>query len=523
MTSAALLLAAALAAPVQAAPPVEEVRLAVVAGHNRGLDNEQRLDFAEQDARRVHAVLTQLGGVEPRNATLVLGGGPAELLQAVGAMVGKAQALSGTGPVTLLLYVSAHADEEALHLSGQLLPLASLRDLLDRAPAHLRVSVVDGCRLPAKAGYKGGRPGPEIPVAVDRSTRVDGDVFIAAASPGELAQEWTELQGSLFTHHLLAGLRGAADFDRNGRVTLAEAYAYAYRATLARAAEAGLVPQRPSFDLRIAGCGDWVFTRVGQGGAEITLGDDLVGRFWVTDQRSDVLAEVEKRAGEPLSLSMAPGRYRVIRTGAEWVGAADVNLSLGGRRRLEGGDLVRVRAERALAKGGAALELRPWSLVGGWSVASASTTGMSLQQAVEGGAEYGLGAWRARLLLGVGWSSTTADRASLRQRELRLPFALTWNTHWGFATVGFGGELRPRLLFQEGSGTVDTGGLGAPVPSQQAFLLALGPLVSASLPLQDRLALALEAWGGWEWGPDQQGNVGVRQLGQARLLATWRL
>ena len=46
MTSAARLLAAALAAPAQAAPPGEEVRLAVVAGHNRGLDNEQRLDFA---------------------------------------------------------------------------------------------------------------------------------------------------------------------------------------------------------------------------------------------------------------------------------------------------------------------------------------------------------------------------------------------------------------------------------------------------------------------------------------------
>jgi hypothetical protein len=520
---AALLLALSLTAPGVADGQGAEVRLAVVAGNNRGLDNEQRLDFAEQDARRVYAVFTQLAGVEPANAALVLGGGPEELVRAVGVMVGQARALSGAGPVTLLLYVSAHADEEALHLGGQRLELARLRELLDHAPARLRVTVIDGCRLPVKAVGKGGRPGPEVPVVIDRSTRVDGDVFIAAASAGELAQEWTELQGSLFTHHLLAGLRGAADFDRNGRVTLAEAYAHAYRATLARAAEAGLVPQRPSFDLRIAGFGDWVFTRVGTGGAQITLADELGGRFWVTDQRSDVLAEVEKRPGEPVSLSFAPGRYRVIRLGAEWSEAADVNLAFGGARRLAASDLVRVRAERALAKGGPSLELRPWAVVFGLDAASPRGTGMSAPLGGELGVERAMGAWRVRLSLGAGWSSTTAERARLTQVELRLPAAASWGFPVSQATLGLGVELRPRLVWQEAWRTVDAGGLAGAIPSQRALLLAVGPQLSASLPLGDRLALGLEAWGGWEWGPDQRGQVGVRSLAQLRLLAGWKL
>jgi hypothetical protein len=517
---AVLALAAVLAAPAE---PIEDVRLAVVAGNNRGLDNEQRLDFAEQDARRVYEVLTQLGGVAERNAVLVLGGGPEELLRAVGGMTAQARALTSGPPVTLVLYVSAHADEGTLHLGGKILALDTLRDLLDRAPAHLRISLVDGCRLPVMAAAKGGRPGPEVPVVVDRSARVDGDVFISAASPGELAQEWTELRGSLFTHHLVAGLRGAADFDRNGKVTLNEAYAFAYRATLARAAEAGMVPQRPSFDLRLSGFGDWVFTRVGAGGAEIALGEALAGRFWITDQRSDVLAEVDKRSGEPLALTLPPGRYRVIRMAPGWVDAADVNLALGGSRRLEQGDLVRVRAERALSKGGAPLELRPWSVVVGWSTAGASTEGMSLQQAVELGMERALGSWRARLMLGAGWSTTEAQRATLHQVELRLPVSLSGTFGVSLATVGLGVEVRPRVVWQSATSNVDAGALGQPIPDQVAFLVAVGPLLSVALPVGDRITAGIEAWWGWEWGPDQAGNRTTTTLGQLGLRVGWKL
>jgi hypothetical protein len=513
----------ALALLLGGAPPTDgELRLAVVAGANEGLDSEQRLEFAEQDARRVHAVLTRLGGVSPGNATLVLGGGPEALMRAVGGMVGQAQAVAQATPVVLLLYVSAHADEEALHLDGQRLPLETVRAALERAPARLRVVVIDGCRVPVRAGYKGGRPGPEVAVAVDRSTRVEGEVVISAAGPGELAQEWSELRGSLFTHALLVGLRGAADFDRNGRVTLNEAYAFAYRTTLARAAESGLVPQRPSFDLRLEGFGDWVFTRVSGAGAEITLAEGLEGRFWITDQRSDVLAEVDKRAGEPLRLALDPGRYRVIRLGREWAEAADVNLALGGSRLVEPGSLVRVRAARALAKGGDALVLRPWSLVLGWSAAGGGAVD-ALQQAGEVGLAWDLGGWRARVLLGAGWSATPAVRATLRQVELRLPVSLLRIVPVSLAAVGLGVEVRPRLVWQRISRDVDVGSLAGPVPDQEAFLFAAGGLATAALPIGDRFTLGVELWLGEEWGPGAAGTVRARPTLLARTSLAWRL
>ena len=41
------------------------------------------------------------------------------------------------------------------------------------------------------------------------------------------------LGGSYFSHHLASGLLGDADRSADGRVTLAEAYAYAYERTVA--------------------------------------------------------------------------------------------------------------------------------------------------------------------------------------------------------------------------------------------------------------------------------------------------
>ena len=55
-----------------------------------------------------------------------------------------------------------------------------------------------------------------------------------STTEGEPAQEWPYLRGSLFTHHLLAALRGLGDVDANGAVTLAEAYTYSYRNTLSQ-------------------------------------------------------------------------------------------------------------------------------------------------------------------------------------------------------------------------------------------------------------------------------------------------
>lgn len=61
----------------------------------------------------------------------------------------------------------------------------------------------------------------------DEARSYEGRVYITSSAAGERAQESDEIQGSVFTHYLLAGLRGAADDSGDRRVSLEEAYRFA--------------------------------------------------------------------------------------------------------------------------------------------------------------------------------------------------------------------------------------------------------------------------------------------------------
>lgn len=515
------LLAATLAAAAQdAAPSDQDVRVAVVVGNNRGIDSEQPLSHAEDDARRVHALLRDLGGVDPRRAHLVLGGTGVDVLRALSEAIGRLRELSATSRTTIVFYASAHADEEALHLGGERLPIARLRAELAEAPAQLRLVIVDACRLPGEVRRKGGRPGPEVPVVLDRSVEVRGDVLLAAAGPGELAQEWAHLRGSLFTHHLLAGLRGAADYDANGKVTLTEVYAYAYRATLAKAAEAGLAPQRPSFDFSLAGFGDWVFTRTAEASAQLVLAGDVAGRVWITDRRSDIVAELEKREGDRLRLALGPGIYRVVVPAGVRAYAADVNLAYGGTRTVARNDLARVPTDRAVGKGSEAPVLvRPWGLDAAYGLGSGVLPGMAVRHGLEAGVARWIGAWRARAALGIATSSITGDRVEIAHRELRLPLSAAFTVPASIAIAGVGLEARPAWVWQRVQPRAGASGAGP--RREDAFTFALGPVAFGALPLDARLDAALDLGAGMEWIPDLARDVRVRYYVQARASLAW--
>src|SRR5439155_1903876 len=96
---------------------------------------------------------------------------------------------------------------------------------------------------------KGMHAGPaiELDLANDLATR--GEALLTSSTSDELARESDNLKGSFFTHHLVSGLRGAADQSKDGRVTLAEAYQYAYGKTVAQAAGG----QHPTFKYDLAG------------------------------------------------------------------------------------------------------------------------------------------------------------------------------------------------------------------------------------------------------------------------------
>ena len=61
---------------------------------------------------------------------------------------------------------------------------------------------------------------------LERLTRSKGRAIITASRPAEVSMELPELGHGVFTYYLLEGLKGAADLNKDGIVTLQELYEY---------------------------------------------------------------------------------------------------------------------------------------------------------------------------------------------------------------------------------------------------------------------------------------------------------
>jgi hypothetical protein len=299
---AALALAGALAgSPAPAAAP-EPARVAVVVGNDLGLPGEQALRFTGADARRLGAVLQELGGFDPANVHLLENRTAAEILDQVEALA------SGPQLSVFVFYYSGHADAAALHPGGTLLPLDLLASRLRRIPADLRLELLDACQSGAAARAKGSRPASPFSVRVEDQAST-GDILVSSSAADE--QSFESEHGGLFTLAWTAGLRGAADANADGQVTLSEVYAYAYAQTLRSTLGAATGPQHATFRYALEGHRDPVLTRLAGGGL-LTLRPQAAGTYVVFDRTErSVVAELPARADEPLRFALAPGEYVV--------------------------------------------------------------------------------------------------------------------------------------------------------------------------------------------------------------------
>jgi hypothetical protein len=109
-------------------------------------------------------------------------------------------------------------------------------------------------------GFKGGHPGPAFTIRLSDEVSSTGEALLTSSAADELALESREIGGSFFTHHLVSGLRGAADTSGDGKITLAEAYQYAFERTVSATASMTIGTQHPGYDYRLPGRGDLVLS-----------------------------------------------------------------------------------------------------------------------------------------------------------------------------------------------------------------------------------------------------------------------
>ena len=209
----------------------------------------------------------------------------------------------------VIVYYSGHADEKGLLFGDDRYSYRTLRDRLDAIPADVRIAVLDACSSGAFTRIKSGRPRPAF--LVDESSEMRGHAFLTSSSENETAQESDRIRASYFTHYLVSGFRGAADTSGDGKVTLSEAYQFAFSETLRRTVDTRGGAQHPSYDINMSGSGDVVMTDVRQTTATLVLGDDLEGRFFIRTAEHELVVELYKPRGRRVELAIEPGSYEV--------------------------------------------------------------------------------------------------------------------------------------------------------------------------------------------------------------------
>jgi hypothetical protein len=177
---------------------------------------------------------------------------------------------------------------------------------------------------------KGARRAPAFEIEAAGSEETRGLVLLSSASADEDAQESDEIGGSYFSHYLVSGLRGDADRSRDRRVTLSEAYAYAYARTVADTAESAAGAQHPTFSYDFQGNADLVLTDFASRREGIYVpGPAPAGIYYIVDGNGFIAAEIQKSADGDRQIALPAGRYHVRRRLADRLRIGEIQIASG--------------------------------------------------------------------------------------------------------------------------------------------------------------------------------------------------
>lgn len=338
-------------------------RFAILVGSNSGGEARAALHYARSDASAMSQLLVTLGGVAPQDQYLLQDPTAVELRRALENVRQRLEGLKGFNiRRELIFYYSGHSDEQALLLGEERLSYLSLHQLLMGLPADFQVAILDSCASGAFTRLKGGAL--IAPFLVDQSSHVKGHAILTSSSEGEPSQESDSVGGSFFTHHLLSGLRGAADLSHDGKITLNEAYQFAFHETLARTERTQAGAQHPAYDIEVAGSGDVVMTDLRTTQATLVLPATLEGRLFIRDVHGTLVVEMEKLPRVPVELGLDEGAYTATLNSPGETREGSVTLRRGEKLTLVSGMLHVVAQEPTVSRGDVRTHLGPSTVPG---------------------------------------------------------------------------------------------------------------------------------------------------------------
>ncbi|MEZ4271534.1 MAG: caspase family protein [Myxococcota bacterium] len=328
-------------------------RLALLVAHPFGSEDLLPLRYTAHDVDRMRDVLELLGDFAPEDVVISFGESAEEVEQRLHEMRQRIHDIKQTGDSTLFVfYYSGHAKDGALRLGASRLSLGRVKSLIEETNASLRIALLDSCRSGSITQLKGVSKGDPIAVSVEPSNHQTGLVLITSSSAHEDAQESDSIQGSFFTHFLTTGMRGAADQNDDGSVTLSEAYSFAYDHTVSGTIGTRGGIQHPAYHFDLHGTGDIVLTRPGDPPSALAFAPAVNGHFVVFDLgRRVVVAEFNKISGRPLHMGVAPGLYAVKKREANGLLIQQVRASQGDTVSIDMQRMQRIAFADDYAKG----------------------------------------------------------------------------------------------------------------------------------------------------------------------------
>ena len=258
-------------------------------------------------------------------------------------------ALVAAGGPSVFVLPSGHARARALDLGDETVDLDALEARLASLPATVVVALFDACQAGVGGAAKGVVPDASFSTVAVLDTA--GMVVLASSTATELSQESPELGGSYFTNAVVTGLRGAADSDGDGRVSLFEVYGYAYHQTLRDTSATAIGGQHPTLASDLRGHGDLILTRTERADSHLVFAAGEDTQFLVAGEAGTVAVEGVRSPADPLNLALAAGRYELVLRRAGAISRCRVVLAPGGVHPLGDADCAAARTSGA-PKGG---------------------------------------------------------------------------------------------------------------------------------------------------------------------------
>lgn len=246
--------AVAAAPPPAAAPPApKNDRWAVVIGVGRYQSTDiPSLRYSVSDAESLYQLLVGPAGFRKEHVLLMTDKAEKPpTLRNIKWALGTFLARSAKKDDTVLIFFAGHgapevdqrgverdglakylipADADPDDLYSTALPMDEMQNIFGRVEAERMVVFLDACYSGAAGGRtfsaKRTRAANLDDQFLERLTRSKGRAIITASRPSEVSIELAELGHGIFTYYLVEGLKGAADLNRDGIITVQELYEY---------------------------------------------------------------------------------------------------------------------------------------------------------------------------------------------------------------------------------------------------------------------------------------------------------